>query len=132
VILAEVISTKSPAELIPSVKTVRPLLEVFGVLLGAMIATGTGRLVGVGLADNQRLRRLTAAMTGHTTVLVMGSGTVGEILCLQVRQQSFALAVIDTFTLIARASVLYLLVIASMERVPTQYRQVVAAPAGAP
>jgi MFS transporter, DHA2 family, multidrug resistance protein len=55
-----------------------------------------------------------------------------EILGLQVRQQAFTLAITDSFTLIARASVLYLLVIASMERVPTQYRQVVAAPAGAP
>ena len=35
----------------PSVITTHPVLGVFGVLLGAMIATCTGRLISVGLAD---------------------------------------------------------------------------------
>jgi len=35
----------------PSVITTHPILGVFGVLLGAMIATCTGRLISVGLAD---------------------------------------------------------------------------------
>jgi DHA2 family multidrug resistance protein len=81
-------------------------------------------------ATNQRLRGLTAAMAGHTTDIVTASGRAGEILGLQVRQQAFTLAITDSFTLIAWASVLCLLVVACMERVPTQYRQVVAAPAG--
>ena len=34
-----------------AVITIHPLLRVFGVLLGAMIATRTGRLISVGLAD---------------------------------------------------------------------------------
>jgi DHA2 family multidrug resistance protein len=40
--------TAAPA---PSVITTHPLLGVLGVLLGAMIATCTGRLISVGLAD---------------------------------------------------------------------------------
>ncbi|WP_353063851.1 hypothetical protein RBB77_21730 [Tunturibacter psychrotolerans] len=49
--LAEATSAKSPPEPIPSVKTVHLFLGVFGVPPGAMIATGTGRLISVGLAD---------------------------------------------------------------------------------
>jgi DHA2 family multidrug resistance protein len=83
-------------------------------------------------ATNQRLHGLTAAMAGHTTDIVTTFGRAGEIIGLQVRQQAFTLAITDSFTLIAWASVLCLLVIACMERVPTQYSQVVAAPAGTP
>jgi DHA2 family multidrug resistance protein len=36
---------------VPSVITTRPILGVFGVLLGALTATCTGRLLSVGLAD---------------------------------------------------------------------------------
>jgi MFS transporter, DHA2 family, multidrug resistance protein len=83
-------------------------------------------------ATNQRLHGLTAAMAGHTTDIVTAFGRAGEIIGLQVRQQAFTLAITDSFTLIAWASVLCLLVIACMEPVPTQYSQVVAAPAGTP
>jgi MFS transporter, DHA2 family, multidrug resistance protein len=41
----------TPAAAPPSVITTHPILGVFGVLLGAMIATFTGRLISVGLAD---------------------------------------------------------------------------------
>ncbi len=41
----------SPPAAVPSVITTHPILGVFGVLLGAMIATCTGRLISVGLAD---------------------------------------------------------------------------------
>ena len=41
----------SPPAAAPSVITTHPILGVFGVLLGAMIATCTGRLISVGLAD---------------------------------------------------------------------------------
>jgi MFS transporter, DHA2 family, multidrug resistance protein len=42
---------KSPGSPIAGVVTTHPLLGVFGVLLGAMIATCTGRLISVGLPD---------------------------------------------------------------------------------
>jgi DHA2 family multidrug resistance protein len=40
-----------PPPTAPSIITTHPILGVFGVLLGAMIATCTGRLISVGLAD---------------------------------------------------------------------------------
>jgi DHA2 family multidrug resistance protein len=83
-------------------------------------------------ATDQRLRALTAAMAGHTTDIVTASGRAGDILGLQLRQQAFTLAITDSFTLVAWAAALCLVVIACMERVPTEYRQVVASPAGTP
>jgi DHA2 family multidrug resistance protein len=44
-------SNPPPPTAAPSIITTHPILGVFGVLLGAMIATCTGRLLGVGLAD---------------------------------------------------------------------------------
>ena len=44
-------SASPPATPAPSLITTHPILGVFGVLLGAMIATCTGRLISVGLAD---------------------------------------------------------------------------------
>jgi MFS transporter, DHA2 family, multidrug resistance protein len=44
-------SAPPPAAPTPSVITTHPILGVCGVLLGAMIATCTGRLISVGLAD---------------------------------------------------------------------------------
>jgi MFS transporter, DHA2 family, multidrug resistance protein len=41
----------APASAPPGLITTHPLLGIFGVLLGALIATGTGRLISVGLAD---------------------------------------------------------------------------------
>jgi MFS transporter, DHA2 family, multidrug resistance protein len=80
-------------------------------------------------AARHRLLGLGAAMAQHTTDKATASGQAGEILGLQVRQQAFTLAITDSFTLVAWAAVLCLVVIACMEHVPTQYRQVVAAPA---
>jgi MFS transporter, DHA2 family, multidrug resistance protein len=72
---------------------------------------------------------LGAAMAQHTTDKATASRQAGEILGLQIRQQAFTLAITDSFTLVAWAAALCLVVIACMEHVPTQYRQVVAAPA---
>jgi MFS transporter, DHA2 family, multidrug resistance protein len=44
-------SNPPPPTAAPSIITTHPILGVFGVLLGAMIATCTGRLLSVGLAD---------------------------------------------------------------------------------
>ena len=44
-------SNPPPPTAAPSIITTHPILGVFGVLLGAMIATMTGRLISVGLAD---------------------------------------------------------------------------------
>jgi len=80
-----------------------PLLGVTGVLLGALIATCTGRLMSVGLAD------------------IRGLG-------LQVRQQAYTLAISDSFFLLATCSVACLVVVSFMSKVPAQYRQVTDAP----
>ena len=61
--------------------------------------------------------------TGPTAV-----GRAAEVLGLQVRQQSFTLAISDSFLLVAACCVACLVVVAFMSTVPTQYRQVVAAP----
>jgi MFS transporter, DHA2 family, multidrug resistance protein len=45
------VSTPPPAPAKPSVITTHPIAGIIGVLLGAMIATSTGRLISVGLAD---------------------------------------------------------------------------------
>ncbi len=44
-------STQPPVPAKPSLLTTHPIAGIFGVLLGAMIATTTGRLISVGLAD---------------------------------------------------------------------------------
>jgi DHA2 family multidrug resistance protein len=82
-------------------------------------------------ATRHRLLGLGGAMSQHTTDKAAASGRAGEILGLQLRQQAFTLAITDSFTLVAWAAVLCLVVVACMERVPTQYSQVVAAPAKA-
>ncbi|WP_158944957.1 MFS transporter [Granulicella sp. S190] len=82
-------------------------------------------------ATSQRLLGLRAAMASHTTDMSVASGRAGQILGMQLHEQAFTLAIADSFTLVACAAVFCLIVIACMERVPTQYRQVVAAPAGA-
>jgi len=88
--------------------------------------------LGVQLGEPSTRRRLLglgAAMAQHTTDKATASRQAGEILGLQIRQQAFTLAITDSFTLVAWAAVLCLVVIACMEHVPTQYRQVVATPA---
>jgi DHA2 family multidrug resistance protein len=82
-------------------------------------------------ATNQRLRDLSAGMLSHSSGLTAATGRAGEILGLQVKQQAFTLAITDSFVLVAVSVVCCLIVIACMARVPTQYRQVVQAPAGA-
>jgi DHA2 family multidrug resistance protein len=74
------------------------------------------RLFGLGHA-------FAAYSTGPTAV-----GRAAEALELQVRQQAFTLAISDSFILVAACCVACLVVVAFMSTVPTQYRQVVAAP----
>ncbi len=81
-------------------------------------------------ATHQRLFGLTAGLLSHSTGLAVATGRAGEILALQVKQQSFTLAITDSFLLIAWSAFCVLLVIACMAPVPTQYRQVVGASAG--
>jgi hypothetical protein len=51
-----------------------------------------------------------------------------EILGQQFRQQALTLAISESFLLIATCCVACLVVVSFMSKVPTQYRQVVAAP----
>jgi DHA2 family multidrug resistance protein len=78
-------------------------------------------------ATQQRLFELSAAMAPRSTGANMAIEKALEILNLQVRQQAFTLAIIDSFRLVAWAAVCCLIVIACMTRVPTQFRQVMAA-----
>ena len=81
-------------------------------------------------ATSRRLLALTAGMASRAPGLATAAGRAAEILGLQVRQQAFTLAMTDSFLLIAWAAVCCLVVVASMRRVPTQYQQVISAPAG--
>jgi hypothetical protein len=162
--------------------TTHSLLGVAGVLLGAFIATCTGRLMSVGAADirgalhlgvdegywintafsasmmgstfmghfiavreqfhsnmlglhvqwgngltDYRLLGLQHAFASHSTGLA-SAGRAAEVLGLQVRQQAFTLAISDSFLFLATCCVACLLVVSFMPKVPTQYRQVTAAP----
>jgi hypothetical protein len=154
--------------------TTHPLLGVAGVLLGALIATCTGRLMNVedirgvlhlgvdegswinttftasmmsigpfsvylrGLLGSRRvllactltdsrLLGLQHAFTSHSTGL-SAAGRAAEVLGLQVRQQAYTLAISDSFLLLATCCVACLVVVSFMSKVPTQYRQVSAAP----
>jgi MFS transporter, DHA2 family, multidrug resistance protein len=77
------------------------------------------RLLGLQHAFGSRSTGLTAA------------GRAAEVLGLQVRQQAFTLAISDSFLLLATCCVACLVVVAFMSTVPTQYREVTAAPAEA-
>jgi MFS transporter, DHA2 family, multidrug resistance protein len=79
-----------------------------------------------GITD-YRLIGLQHAFASHSTG-VTAIGRAGELLGLQVRQQAFTLAISDSFLLLAACCVACLVVVAFMSRVPTQYRQVTAAP----
>lgn len=81
-------------------------------------------------ATHQRVLGLTAGLSSHSSALSAAAERAGEILGLQVRQQAFTLAIADSFTLVSWAAVCCLLVVACMAPVPTQYRQIVAPPAG--
>jgi DHA2 family multidrug resistance protein len=74
-----------------------------------------------------RLLGLQHAFTSHSTGLT-AVGRAAEVLGLQVRQQAFTLAISDSFLLVAACCLACLVVVAFMSTVPTQYRQVTAAP----
>jgi DHA2 family multidrug resistance protein len=82
--------------------------------------------LGNGIADH-RLLGLQHGLASHSTGLT-ALGRAAEVLGLQVRQQAFTLAISDSFLLVAACCVVCLVVVAFMSTVPTQYRQVVAAP----
>jgi DHA2 family multidrug resistance protein len=82
--------------------------------------------LGNTLTDS-RLLGLQHAFASHSTGLTAAS-RAAEALGLQVRQQAFTLAISDSFLLLATCSVACLVVVAFMSTVPTQYRQVTAAP----
>ncbi|WP_255462508.1 MFS transporter [Granulicella sp. WH15] len=78
---------------------------------------------------HQRLLGLGAGVASRTPDLTDAAGRAAAILGLQVRQQAFTLAITDAFTLVAWSTVCCLVVIACMARVPTQYQQIISAPA---
>ncbi len=80
-------------------------------------------------STSQRLFALSAGMASRAPGLTAATEQAAEILGLQVRQQAFTLAITDSFLLIAWSVVCCLVVVACMQRVPTQYQQVVSAPA---
>ena len=87
---------------------------------------GLNLQLGNGLTDS-RLLGLQHAFVPYTTGIAATS-RAAEVLGLQVRQQAFTLAISDSFLLLATCCVVCLMVIAFMSKVPTQYRQVTAAP----
>lgn len=86
--------------------------------LNVRIANGIAhdRLLGLQHAFNPRSNLLNA------------TSQAAEALSLQVRQQAFTLAISDSFVLLAVSCVSCLVAVAFMVKVPTQYRQVTAAP----
>jgi hypothetical protein len=85
----------------------------FSVYLGDSLGGVIALLIIAGLS----------ASTGLST-MVRGA----EVLGLQIRQQAYTLAISDSFLLLATCCVACLVVVAFMSKVPTQYRQVTAAP----
>jgi DHA2 family multidrug resistance protein len=77
---------------------------------------------------NQRLLGTGAALAGRSPGTVAAIERATEIFSLQLKQQAFTLAIDDTFLLIAWSVVCCLFVVACMQRVPTQYKQVITAP----
>jgi MFS transporter, DHA2 family, multidrug resistance protein len=90
-------------------------------MLGLNVQLGNG-LTGY------RLLGLQHAFAPHSAGL-SAVDRAAEVLGLQVRQQAFTLAISDSFLLIATSCVACLVVVSLMSNVPTQYRQVTAAPA---
>jgi DHA2 family multidrug resistance protein len=83
-------------------------------------------------ATDHRLLALKAGMATHASGPDIASARAVELLTLQVREQAFTLAIVDSFALVAYASIACLFVVACMGRVQTQYRQVTAIPAAQP
>ena len=109
--------------------------ELGGVFMGHFIAVreefhsnilGLNVQLGNGTTDH-RLLGLQHAFASHSTGLT-AIGRAAEALGLQVRQQAFTLAISDSFLLVASCCAACLFIVAFMSTVPTQYRQVVAAP----
>lgn len=82
--------------------------------------------LGNSLTDS-RLLGLQHAFAPHSTGLT-AIGRAAEVLGLQVRQQAYTLAISDSFLLVATCCVACLVVVSFMSKVPTQYRQITAAP----
>ncbi len=76
---------------------------------------------------NSRLLGLQHPFAPHSTGLT-AMGRAAEVLGLQVRQQAYALAISDSFLLLVTCCVACLVLVSFMSKVPTQYRQVTAAP----
>ena len=89
-------------------------------ILGLSVQPGRGM-------TGSRLLGLQHAFASHSTGPT-ALGRAAEVLSLQIRQQAFTLAICDSFLLVAACCVVCLVVVAFMSRVPTEYRQVVAAP----
>jgi MFS transporter, DHA2 family, multidrug resistance protein len=111
--------------------------EMGSTLMGHFIAVreqfhsnmlGLNVQLGNGLSD-ARLLGLQHAFAPHSTGLT-ATDRAAEVLRLQVRQQASTLAISDSFLLIATCCVACLVVVSFMSNVPTQYRQVTAAPVG--
>ncbi|WP_263351527.1 MFS transporter [Acidicapsa acidisoli] len=92
-------------------------------MLGLNVQLGNG-------PTDYRLLGLQHAFAPYSTGLT-AAGRAAEVLGLQVRQQAFTLAISDSFLLLATCCVACLAVVAFMSTVPTQYRQVTAAPVDA-
>ena len=92
-------------------------------------ALGLGVQAGMP-ATQQRLFALSAGMASRAPGFKSATERAVELLGLQVRQQAFTLAITDSFLIIAWSVVCCLVVVACMQRVPTQYQQVVSAPSG--
>jgi MFS transporter, DHA2 family, multidrug resistance protein len=109
--------------------------ELGGVFMGHFIAVREefhsnmlGLKVQLGnILTDHRLFGLGHAFAPHSTGPT-AVGRAAEVLGLQVRQQAFTLAISDSFFLVAACCVACLFVVGFMSTVPTQYRQVVAAP----
>ena len=91
---------------------------------------GLGIQLGETVTD-QRLLGLSAGLASHSTGITTATERAAIVLGLQVRQQAFTLAIADSFLLVAWSAICCLVVVACMARVPTQFRQVLTAPAKA-
>jgi DHA2 family multidrug resistance protein len=76
---------------------------------------------------NSKLFALQHAFAPHSTGLT-AMGRAAEVLGLEIRQQAYTLTISKSFLLLATCCVACLVVVSFMSKVPTQYRQVTAAP----
>jgi DHA2 family multidrug resistance protein len=78
------------------------------------------------LATNERIAALTAGMQAQATSPDVAMGRAATLLALTVRKQAFTLAITDCFLLLGCASVVCLIVIASMGAANLQYKHLLA------